>query len=389
MFNRIKSQPLGLSPSPFGFSRKCNGAGAQIFGDVFGGLAGMWSTDQANQTNKQIADNQYWYTKDLNKENRDWQSEENKQARTWQEQMYNLYNSPSAMMRQYREAGLNPYMVGQGGAGSGGSAPSSPAMSGSPSAGGVSMGHPAVPYDMSFIGDSIARYMQAKQVDASAADQTAKAEYQYIKNYQELSKMNSDYAYEYLVTHMQALRGTHFDADRFVNEFDYKLASDAANASLAKLYNDIEHTYGKSKAANFVANQEQEFNKMAAEIRKMASDASVNDADIALKAAQMVEAYAKSNNLNADTQTINALRNHLANIYQKQSLSANDVYGETHSEYEANELVRGYMKSQDSKIRRREVHKINGPYNTRRATIQRNVEAVRGMNTSLPPARGY
>lgn len=35
-------------------------------------------------------------------------------ARDWQEQMYNQYESPAAMMRQYQEAGINPAMVAGG-----------------------------------------------------------------------------------------------------------------------------------------------------------------------------------------------------------------------------------------------------------------------------------
>lgn len=40
------------------------------------------------------------------------------QARKWQEDMYNQYYSPSAMMRQYADAGLNPALM-YGGAGDG------------------------------------------------------------------------------------------------------------------------------------------------------------------------------------------------------------------------------------------------------------------------------
>lgn len=36
----------------------------------------------------------------------------NKKARQWMEDMYNKYSSPAAMMRQYKEAGVNPYLAG-------------------------------------------------------------------------------------------------------------------------------------------------------------------------------------------------------------------------------------------------------------------------------------
>lgn len=34
-----------------------------------------------------------------------------REARQWEEDMYNKYNSPSAMVRQYEEAGLNPALM--------------------------------------------------------------------------------------------------------------------------------------------------------------------------------------------------------------------------------------------------------------------------------------
>lgn len=56
--------------------------------------------------------------------NRQFQSQEAEIARDWQEQQYNQYSSPSAMVRQYQEAGLNPaLMYGQNLQGSTGSSP--------------------------------------------------------------------------------------------------------------------------------------------------------------------------------------------------------------------------------------------------------------------------
>lgn len=45
----------------------------------------------------------------------DFNAAEAEKARHWQEQFYTNYQSPSAMMQQYREAGINPMMVANGG----------------------------------------------------------------------------------------------------------------------------------------------------------------------------------------------------------------------------------------------------------------------------------
>ena len=104
------------------------------------------------------------FNANLNEENREWQSgenalnrswqttenansraftkRENQLGRDWEEKMWNLqnqYNSPSAMMARYREAGLNPFLNTQVGQGAGAASPvstpntSSTAPMGSPS----------------------------------------------------------------------------------------------------------------------------------------------------------------------------------------------------------------------------------------------------------------
>lgn len=75
--------------------------------------------------------------------NRQFQSQEAQIARDWQEEQYNMYSSPSAMVRQYEDAGLNPaLMYGQNLQSSTGSspAPTGSAASGSP----ISSGMPTV-----------------------------------------------------------------------------------------------------------------------------------------------------------------------------------------------------------------------------------------------------
>ncbi len=51
-----------------------------------------------------------------NRKNREFQAKQAQLARDWQEDMYNKYSSPSAMVKQYQEAGLNPALAlgGQG-----------------------------------------------------------------------------------------------------------------------------------------------------------------------------------------------------------------------------------------------------------------------------------
>lgn len=119
-----------------------------------------FSQNTINDTNARIArENREWQSRE-NVLNRDWQtaenansryftSRENQLGRDWEEKMWNLqnqYNTPSAMMARYREAGLNPFLNTQVGPGAGAASPvptpntsstapmGSPSMSGAPSA---------------------------------------------------------------------------------------------------------------------------------------------------------------------------------------------------------------------------------------------------------------
>ncbi|MBR3791450.1 MAG: hypothetical protein IKK18_01995 [Clostridia bacterium] len=101
--------------------------------------------------------------------NRQFQSQEAQIARDWQEQQYNLYSSPSAMVRQYQDAGLNPaLMYGQNLQSSTGSspAPSGSMASGSPLGAGMPTGN---------IVDSIAGLAKLKaEINNINADTDAK-----------------------------------------------------------------------------------------------------------------------------------------------------------------------------------------------------------------------
>ena len=122
-----------------------------------------------HQENQLARDWQSWE----NKNNRDWQAGESKIARDWEEQMYLQYNTPSAMMQQYKEAGVNPYLsqVSQLGQGMGTAAP----MSGSPAFGTPPMAaspSSAMP-DFSSLNDLGSKVMQAFGIQSQIANQDA------------------------------------------------------------------------------------------------------------------------------------------------------------------------------------------------------------------------
>lgn len=120
--------PLGLDiglSKPFKQDATLLAAG---IGATVAGASALQSNVTANTNSRLGRDYARWAVHQQEAENeraRMWQHGESDIARRWEEEMYNQYNSPSAMMRQYREAGLNPYLgaSGQTGQGMGTAAP--------------------------------------------------------------------------------------------------------------------------------------------------------------------------------------------------------------------------------------------------------------------------
>lgn len=173
-------KPLGADSfsAPFGSSSKqiapllgagvLSGLGAgavSALGGIASSLFGSSSQQKANETNERIA-----------KENREWQTKENQVNRDWSEKMWqaeNQYNTPSAMMQRYKEAGLNPFLVGGQSAGSVGQAgaPNSPSMVGAPNQPDI-RGYDYAPLAQGFAaaGNSL---LQGIGVNANVANQNA------------------------------------------------------------------------------------------------------------------------------------------------------------------------------------------------------------------------
>lgn len=73
---------------------------------ILGDILGIFGVSSTNKTNKQI-----------NAANNEFNAKQAQISRDWQEEQYNKYSSPSAMVQQYEDAGLNPALAYSGGQG--------------------------------------------------------------------------------------------------------------------------------------------------------------------------------------------------------------------------------------------------------------------------------
>lgn len=100
-------------------------------------LIGAESQRQTNEMNMQINRENNDFNAAQASISRQFNAEQSQIARQWDEDMYNKYNSPEALVEQYRNAGLNPALMYSKGAsgqfsGSSSAATSSPASAASP-----------------------------------------------------------------------------------------------------------------------------------------------------------------------------------------------------------------------------------------------------------------
>lgn len=339
---------MAFSPDPFSLAA----AGLDFIGGLFSSSEQADAQREANATNLQIA-----------KENREWQTQENLLNRNWQEKMWNAenqYNTPSAMMQRYREAGLNPYLVQKDGSSAIGSAGSAgtPSMVSAPNSATVA---PVNPYSaLSRLGESISLGLQSRSVDANVASQNADALLKIAQSLPELGKsLGWDNARSVALKQL-GLIGVH--GSQYERMIDESITSIQRDNAYKAIQNAIAKKYGDRRAADECANLEQSFTKMAAEIGKMSSDRAVNEATIKKLASDVVRNNADAFKALAEGMTANALRSYLVQALQLQNGLLGLNYLSGRAEYDSNEGYREYITSDEGKFERKRAAMITGDY---------------------------
>lgn len=280
-------------------------AGALIsgVGSLVSGMFGASSQSDANRANLQIA-----------RENREWQTKENQLNRDWQEKMWNAenaYNTPSAMRARLQEAGYNPQaLFGEKIGNTAGSA-GSPSMVGSP---GAPTMQPVNPMSgLGSIGDSVGLYLQAKSVDANAANQRSQAESNIISSlaqaYKELGKDGFQKFAERIAPFMKSVNPD----DSYWSK---KMKSEIYNLDMDSLNKELSYELSDRFSAQQIETGIQEANYRISEIVGRLNSMRVeNQALIDRTAAEVVRASADAFRLRkegekyvADKKTVDALR---------------------------------------------------------------------------------
>lgn len=367
-----------------------------IGSSVLGGFANIFGSSNANATNERLArENRDWQTSE-NQKNRDFTLSQNKESRAWQEKMWNLqnqYNTPSAMMSRYREAGLNPYVLGGnspavGAAGSAGSAPQGSASS---------VGSPVLPNIQPVrYGDSVggigSALLNAKAVNASSANQSAQSLKTLTEAMHEIKKNFGTSAAKSFGEKYLPMFVPDFKNNDYMKSLEYEWKRMDIDNQMNDLHLQIEERFGYQKAERALEILQKQSFKLDSEIDNidMQSEKFVYEMnELFTRAAENI---AHAANLNADTKTINGIRNSLIELYQYNAESAGYSTAEQGAEFENTALYREWLKSPYAKRKRMQAELgMNPKFNERVSKMQRFTRALGlggSINYSLPNGNG-
>ena len=344
-------------------------AGIGAAGSAIGSLI---SQADANKANREIA-----------AENREWQSGENEKSRQWEEKMWNaqnLYNTPSAAKARLKEAGFNPYLVESSNIGNGNATSAgSPSMSGAPSTPEMK----PLPFGEAFnnLGQSVAHaYNEAKSVDSNSANQTAMANKTHVEVAQQLDKMypGRGVGQNYLQKNLRATNGENTDNSLVQRQAKAAVIEQEAAAADARLTFKLNKKYKATQIQNLISLQDKEYEKIGAEIGKMASDAKVNDAEIEKYLAEKAKLLAEKAHLYADTETVNAIRDYLVDKAEADADIRMNESIESDATFVSRSSFRKWLRSGEAKdaVKRSEIQE--GNYNPRVASLRRKFAAIQG-----------
>ena len=270
---------------------------------AIGGLVGTGLQNSANAN--------------LNKANMRWQEAMTKWNQNWQESMWNkenAYNTPLAQRQRLQEAGYNPWISGSGGMSNVSqgvpqtNSPTPPSMIPMQSYG------PAIQ-------TGIKTAMEAVQTKANAANQLAQAAQNGVDTAIAIYEKTGDYdaAQAYLQNVLSGVGGANLSGsslyfqqlDLAISGMELDNAQKDYQNSLSKIQVMIQEKTGLAKAQADLNMIDQQITESVARIGKMASDVKVNEAEVQKLLSEEAMNIAKKNNLDADTKTIDGIRDAL------------------------------------------------------------------------------
>lgn len=339
---------------------------------LLSGIGNLFGTKSANDANaEQNAINRQWQSGE-NKLNRDWQTlenyrsrdftkGENQVARDWQEKMWNLqneYNTPSAMMERYREAGLNPFISGQigQGAGAAGSPASSatapmgsPGMVGAPSS--IPMQAPRFGLDFGDLGNALGVSANIANVNARTSQQKWET-YAYIRN-----NVSRSAAKEFLNNNPDMLRVDDPENNPYLETYQRSKTREDFENSILEMKDWLLSRYGDQEHQKALAEADSRIENIVSQMNERDANIGLMTEQLATEVAKQYQLYASGNESNAKAVTENQIRHYLINKFVIETGLAAYTFKREKSSFDSEAELRAWLTSQEGQEAIRDMEK--------------------------------
>lgn len=343
-------KPLGQSSYGSYFKRDAAVLAAGITATAATANAGM-SAAAANANSHHGRVFSRWAVKQSQEEAaraREWQSGESRLAREWEEYMYNMYNSPSAMMQQYRAAGINPFLAGKAEIGSPMS--SSAPMSGAGPSGSVVPAPTQYMPDFSGIERAGSAFMQALGVKANIANQEAEAKQKLWDTADKVyyhfgADAFKDFAKQNNLFAPDNVSGSSLYGQYLVGQ----IMKENQESYLLQVEAGFKENYSKPQAEAYTNVLMKQLAYMDQQIATLKSQEDLNYATGKRVGSEIARNMAEAMRAAAETGTINMLRQYLVSTACFQTGISAMQYMQYFSEYTGDELWRDWQQSEAGK----------------------------------------
>lgn len=269
-------------------------------------------------------------TNSINESTKNWQSNENRYAREWSEDMYNKYYSPQAIRNQMLEAGINPAINGQS------VAPAnmpSPSLTGSPA-----LGFPHIDFGAN---EAINAYLNSSSISAQNQSYRAQSIENLVRAGTMIAKdLGEGVARDYFRTMLPTVVSDQKEQFNVQRLMDGQLMAVSVSNQRAKLEFDLRQRFGEKQTMAELDKLDQWITESVSRIGKMASDSKLNEANINKVASEIANNLASANLSLASANQINKLLPYM----QSKVLLENGLLGLSFGTQEA-------VYAGDSKIR--------------------------------------
>lgn len=272
-------------------------AGAGLIGNIVG-------TNSANKANKRLM-----------REQMAWSEKESEKQRDFTRDMVShseQYNTPEAQFQRLKAAGLNPYLLSGSDVvdtGNIGMAPT-PAVPSAPSA--AAMQSPDFSPLSQFSGMLTNILLSKSQAKKNESESYSKI----LENSATIYKMFGKKGFDrYIGSALSQMKDTDFENSLMFRQMTAEVEMQEISKDLQALELKLNQQYKPQQLQAVVDNLQQEYVESTARVGKMAADVKNRDKELSILAKQTASNIARNAaeilHLNADTATINALRQYL------------------------------------------------------------------------------